>query len=79
MSEKETIEQKAEEKVKSVNIGEFLKEVRSEFLKITWPSKDQTTREFISVLLLVALITGIIFVMDKVFKFVADFFRGGLF
>ncbi len=79
VSEKETHEQEPEAKVASVNIPQFLSEVRTEFLKITWPSKDQITREFISVVLLVVILTGIIFVIDKMFGTVADFFMGKLY
>ena len=68
----ETVEAKTEK----LNIAEFLKEVRTEFLKISWPSKDQVTREFISVLLLVAALTSIIYLIDKIFEFIVNFFRG---
>ena len=67
------------EEPKSVNIVQFLKEVRVEFLKITWPSREQVTREFISVLLLVFVITGIIFLLDKTFEVIVNFFNGRLF
>ncbi|MBI2996752.1 MAG: preprotein translocase subunit SecE [Candidatus Melainabacteria bacterium] len=79
MSEKETDNGKVEIETKPFNLKQFLSEVKSEFLKITWPSREQTTTEFFSVMLLVAIITGIIFAMDKVFKLVADFFTGRLF
>jgi preprotein translocase subunit SecE len=68
-----------DEEPKSLNIVQFLQEVRSEFLKITWPSKDQVTREFFSVILLVFIITGIIFLLDKVFEFIVNFFNGRLY
>ena len=71
----ETVEAKTEK----LNIAEFLKEVRTEFLKISWPSKDQVTREFISVLILVSILTGVIFLIDKVFEVIVNFFRGGSF
>ncbi len=67
------------EEPKSVSIVQFLKEVRTEFLKITWPSRDQVTREFFSVILLVFIITGIIFLLDKVFEFIVNFFNGRLY
>ncbi len=76
VNEKEVIEQKAEAESKPFNALEFLKEVRTEFSKITWPSREQVTREFISVLLLVFVITGIIFLLDKIFEFIVNFFNG---
>ncbi|MBI1858246.1 MAG: preprotein translocase subunit SecE [Candidatus Melainabacteria bacterium] len=61
------------------NLLEFVKEARTEFSKVTWPSKDQVVNEFISVLILVAVLTGIIFLIDKVFNVIVDFFTGRLF
>ena len=61
---------------KAVSIKQFLSEVRAEFLKISWPSRDQTTREFIAVILLVFIITGIIFLIDKMLGFVLALFTG---
>lgn len=64
------------EDVKAVNIPEFLREVKTEFAKITWPSKEQTVREFFSVILLVSILTGIIFLIDKGLSFVLNIFSG---
>lgn len=61
------------------NLIQFLKEVRVEFSKITWPSKEQTVREFFSVVLLVAALTGIIFLIDKAFEIIVNFFSGRLY
>ena len=72
-------EDKAEIKAEPFNFFKFLGEVRTEFFKITWPSKAQVTTEFISVLLLVTALTIIIFMIDKAFKIVSDFFTGRLF
>lgn len=79
VSEKEAIEEKAEVKAESFNFLKFLQEVRVEFSKISWPSRDQVTKEFISVLLLVFVITGIIFLLDKIFGVISNFFSGRLF
>lgn len=79
VNEREVQEEKALAKEPSFNLKQFMGEVREEFLKITWPSRQQVTREFFSVLLLVAALTGIIFIIDKVFKVVVDFFTGRLF
>ena len=71
--------EEAEVKAEPFNLVQFIKEVRTEFLKITWPSREQVVREFFSVVLLVFLITGIIFLIDKVFEFIVNFFTGRLF
>lgn len=65
------------EQSKVVTIAQFLREVRTEFSKITWPSKDQTTREFFSVLILVSILTGIIFIIDKGLSMFLNLFSGG--
>ena len=79
VNEKELIEEKAETAAEPFNPMKFLQEVRVEFSKITWPSREQVTREFISVVLLVFVITGIIFLLDKIFEIIVNFFNGRLF
>lgn len=64
---------------KTTNITQFLSEVKTEFLKISWPSKEQATREFFAVILLVFIITGIIFVIDRILGFVVNIFTGKAF
>ena len=76
---KETQEEKVNLEVSQVKPLDYLKEVREEFLKISWPSKEQVTREFLSVILLVAVLTGTIFTIDKIFEFITNFFTGRLF
>ena len=76
VNEKETQIEKAEVKAASVNILTFLKEVRTEFLKISWPSKEQVSREFFSVILLVAVLAGIIFLIDRGLSLILNFFSG---
>ena len=79
VNEKETEEYKAETKAAPVKPFEFLKEVRTEFIKISWPSREQVIREFFSVVLLVAVLTGTIFIIDKIISTCIDFFSGKLF
>ena len=67
------------EEAQSVNIGQFLQEVRTEFLKISWPSREQVAREFFSVLFLVLILTGIIFLIDKAIEIATGFFSGRLY
>ena len=79
VNEKEIIQEKAEIAAEPFNLMKFLHEVRTEFIKITWPSREQVAREFISVVLLVFVITGIIFLLDKIFETIVNFFNGRLF
>ena len=79
VDEKEIKEESIEVKAEPVNPIEFMGEVRTEFTKITWPSREQVTREFFSVLILVAFLTSIIFILDKAFEFVVNFFTGRFF
>lgn len=58
------------------SLPQYLGEVRTEFNKISWPSKEQVTREFASVLILVSILTGIIFVLDKAFGVISNYFMG---
>lgn len=58
------------------SLPQYLGEVRTEYNKITWPSKEQVSREFISVLILVSILTGIIYVLDKVFEVISNYFMG---
>lgn len=46
------------------DILQFLKEVNSERRKISWPGRDQVVRETWSVLVLVAIITGLVLGFD---------------
>lgn len=71
-------EEKAETITSAVKPTEFLQEVKEEFLKITWPSREQVTREFVAVMLLVGVLTGIIFIFDKVIGYISNFFIGRL-
>lgn len=54
----------------------FLNEVKTEFYKISWPTKDQVSREFLSVIVLVTVLTGSIYVIDKFFEVIANYFMG---
>ena len=77
MHDKEEI--KAGEAARHFSFMEFLREARSAFIKITWPSREQIMTEFISVLILVSILTGIIYLIDKVFSAIVNFFTGKIF
>ena len=76
VNEKEVLEEKAGVTAEPFNLMKFLQEVKGEFVKITWPSREQVIREFISVIVLVFVITGIIFLLDKTFEMIVNFFNG---
>ncbi len=68
----------AEEKTK-VSFGErvkkFFKDYKSEFKKISWPSKQDTTKKTITVIIAIAIIGICIFLVDtglsKLFELLA--------
>jgi len=45
---------------------QFLLEVRSEFKKVTWPTRKESTAGTIGVLVIVAIITSVLSVIDLV-------------
>ena len=73
------MEEAQKEPAKQVSIAQFLKEVRIEFAKISWPSKEQAIREFFAVLVLVSILTGIIFLIDKILGVITNVFMGRLY
>jgi len=50
------------------SIAAYLKGVRVEWGKITWPAKDQVRNETIAVILIVFAFTIFILILDMVFK-----------
>lgn len=64
--------------VEPFKLKEFLREVKTEFLKISWPSKEQVSVEFLAVIILVIVITGIVYVFDILFGYISKFFMGQL-
>ena len=51
------------------NVAEYLKGVKSEWYKITWPEKDQVIRETLVVLVVVLFFVGLVYFYDKIFGF----------
>jgi preprotein translocase SecE subunit len=49
---------------------------RGEFAKITWPTKEELTKQSITVIIACALIASIIFGMDFVLNWLLNFFIG---
>ncbi|MCF6096168.1 preprotein translocase subunit SecE [Thermovorax subterraneus] len=46
--------------------NKFIKEVRSELKKVTWPTKDELVSSTIVVIVSVALVSGFIWIVDSV-------------
>ena len=44
----------------------FLMEVRTEFRKVTWPTRKEAVAGTVGVLVIVAVITGVLSIMDLV-------------
>lgn len=57
-------------------VGEYIREVRSETGKVSWPSRAETRQATVVVLVAVALLTAVIFVMDQVFVFLIGLLFG---
>ena len=51
------------------NIGQFVREVRQEASKVTWPSRKETTSSTIMVLIMVFLAAIFFFLVDQVLAF----------
>lgn len=45
-------------------LKEYIAGVKSEYKRIEWPTRDQVTREFLAVLVIVAIIASLIYVID---------------
>jgi len=72
MSVKNNVE--TEKTVKRNGLFNFLKEVKSEVKRITWPSKDETKKAFIAVivftLMYTILVGGLDFIFESLFKII---------
>ena len=55
---------------------EFLKQVKSEVKKITWPTKQETTQGTIAVFVMVLVASLFLFVADQVIALIIRFILG---
>jgi len=71
-------EVKAGEKAKAprVSVGEFVRQVRAEAAKIVWPSKGDTIRMTIMVLIMTTLLSLFFLGVDKVLGGIVQFLLG---
>ena len=59
---------KVEEDVAKTSPGEFLRQVRSEASKVVWPTRSETVRTMVMVLIMTALLALFFFLTDSVFN-----------
>lgn len=52
---------------------EYVRQVRSELAKVTWPSRKETTVSTIAVFIMVALAAAFLFLADQVIAFLIQF------
>jgi preprotein translocase subunit SecE len=55
---------------------EFLKQVKSEVKKITWPTRQETTQGTIAVFVMVLVASLFLFLADQVISFIIRFILG---
>ncbi len=54
----------------------YVKEVKSETKKVTWPTKDETIKSTIAVFIMVALAAAFLFLADQIMAFAIRFILG---
>ena len=67
-------EAKTEKAVKKNGLFGFFREVKAEVKRITWPSKDETKKEFVEVviftLIYILLVGGLDFIFKNLFEII---------
>ena len=65
---------KTEKTIKNNGLTSFFREVEAELKRITWPSKDETKKAFIAVVLFTLMYTilvgGLDFIFENLFKII---------
>jgi len=59
---------KTEKTVKNTSLVGFFREVKAEVKRITWPSKDETKKAFIAVIVFTLMYTILVGGLDFIFK-----------
>jgi len=59
-----------------VNIAQFVKEVRQEGSKVTWPTRKETAVSTVMVLIMVVVSALFFFVVDKILQAGVEFIIG---
>lgn len=55
---------------------EFLKQVRSEVKKVTWPTRKETTQSTVAVFIMVTIAAVFLFIADQALAFIVRFILG---
>jgi preprotein translocase subunit SecE len=56
--------------------GEFIRQVRAEAAKVVWPTKNETFRTMVMVLIMTGLLALFFFVIDALFSSIVQFLLG---
>ena len=56
--------------------GEFIRQVRAEAAKVVWPTRNETFRTMIMVLIMTGLLALFFFVIDALFSTIVQFLLG---
>lgn len=59
---------KTEKAIKSNSLVSFFREVKAEVKRITWPSKDETKKAFVAVVVFTLMYTILVGGLDFIFK-----------
>jgi preprotein translocase subunit SecE len=68
--------QEEAEKVAKVSPGEFIRQVRAETAKVVWPTRQETVRTVIMVLIMTGLLGLFFFAIDALFATIVQFLLG---
>lgn len=69
---------KAEKAKKTNGFVKYLQDVKAEFKKITWPTKDEVVKSTVIVIIYMAFFTLILSAYDSVFHYLLQFVLGKL-
>ena len=61
-----------------VTPGEFIRQVRAETAKVTWPTRKETVTTAIMVVIMTSLLAVFFFIVDAIFSTVVKFLLGFL-
>ena len=56
--------------------GEFIRQVRTEAAKVVWPTKNETFRTVVMVLIMTGLLALFFFAVDALFSTIVQFLLG---
>ena len=75
MTNKETVKAKnvtsADAENNNASTANFVEETKQELAKVVWPSRQQLLSESLAVILMVTLVATVIYLVDKVFGWLA--------